>query len=66
MNANLIDLGWHNAGGETAKKIDKVVAECCAKKHTQTDKDMGPPFRGLDHLVTCIECGYRYHYDSSG
>ena len=60
------DLGWHNAGGETAKEIDKVVAECCAMKHKPTDTDQGrPPHRGLDHVVMCEPCGYKYHYDSS-
>ena len=61
----MIDLGWHNKGGETAKTIDRYVANCIEQKHHPTDVDIGPQYRGMDHVVTCEECGYKYYYDSS-
>jgi hypothetical protein len=67
MNAgpeDLLDLGWHNAGGEVAAKIDEAIKKCREAKHHAMDIDLSN-YRGLDHLVSCLACGYKYHYDSS-
>ncbi len=61
----LKDLGWHNMGGETARIIDKYHAICMALRHAPSDIDVGPPMRGIEHVVTCTACGYVYRYDSS-
>ena len=55
------DLGWANNWRETPE----IVKKCRALKHSRTDKDVGPPHRGLEHVVTCEICGYVYRYDSS-
>ena len=55
------DLGWKNGWRETPE----IVEKCEALHHETSDVDMGPPYRGLDHVVTCRICGYQYHYDSS-
>lgn len=58
------DLGWHNAGGRIGKIIDDCREVCLSLKHQPIDKDLTWP-RGIDHEVTCNDCGYKYHYDSS-
>jgi len=57
----LINLGIANGWRETPA----IILKCVELKHTRTDKDHGPPNRGLDHRVVCYECGYHYGYDSS-
>lgn len=57
------DLGWLNEGPN--KERDEAKAACTALGHERTDIDVGPPHRGIDHVVTCEICGFRYHYDSS-
>lgn len=60
----IADLGWHNA--EVCRpRIDDALAKCRALKHQREDVDVGPPNRGLEHVVTCYECRFRYRYDSS-
>lgn len=61
----MVDLGWANGWRE---KPD-IVSRCESQDHSTpgflTDVDVGPPGRGIEHVVTCTECGYRYRYDSS-
>lgn len=59
----MTDLGWLNAGGETAKAIDVAIAMCRVAGHKSKDVDHSH-YRGTDHQVRCDECGYVYHYDS--
>ena len=61
----LIDLGWHNIGGEIAKTIDKYREMCRSLKHEPSDKDVSTYGSGAEHVVTCEPCGYVYRYDSS-
>lgn len=63
----LKDLGWANHwGGYNSEKTPTEVKECRAAGHKRTDTDIGrPPNRGLNHLVTCEQCGIQWHYDSS-
>jgi len=58
---HLIDLGWQNYWTETPE----IVKKCKRKGHKPTDRDVGPPFRGLEHIVQCNLCKYIYRYDSS-
>lgn len=55
------DYGWANSWKETPQ----AVHLCWQKKHPRTDVDIGPPFRGLHHVVRCPICKIIYHYDSS-
>ncbi len=59
--APLAYLGWANDW----KEDPEVVVNCHRLKHKPTDVDVGPPNRGIEHVVTCRECGYYYKYDSS-
>lgn len=61
----LENLGWANAGGETYEKICLARDKCLALGHERSDIDVGPPHRGMEHVVTCELCGYVYRYDSS-
>lgn len=55
------DLGWANGWSETPAEV-----EACRKaKHRTRNNDVGPPRRGLEHVVKCVKCGYVYRYDSS-
>ena len=56
-----VDLGMANGWRETPE----IVLKCKELKHDTTDKDHGPPNRGLDHRVRCRKCNYVYGYDSS-
>ncbi len=56
-----MDLGWANGWEEDPE----IVRKCKELKHETSNVDIGPPFRGLHHVVTCNICGYIYHYDSS-
>ena len=55
------DLGlanfWRNEPPE--------VKRCKKLGHKPSDKDVGPPYRGIGHVVECIKCNYVYRYDSS-
>lgn len=59
------DLGWHNAGGDVARIIDEHLKKCRALGHYRDDIDVGPQYRGIEHVVTCIPCDFVYRYDSS-
>ena len=69
MTEPLKQLGWANSFYESGapEDIEKValIARCREQKHKTTDIDVGPRYRGMDHVVTCEVCGYVYHYDSS-
>ena len=55
------DFGWANSWqGEP-----ELVAKCREMKHQVSDVDVGPPHRGIEHVVRCDICGYVYRYDSS-
>ena len=60
-----VELGWANDWRETPE----MVKQCQSLEHRKagyvTDTDVGPPHRGMDHVVICHQCQYRYHYDSS-
>ena len=56
------DLGWANGWREDPP----IVKECQAKGHKTVDKNLDPSWHGLHTMVTCHECKYIYHYDSSG
>ena len=55
------DFGWANGWKETPE----LVKKCKELKHRVSDIDVGPKFRGLEHVVRCDTCGYLYRYDSS-
>lgn len=55
------DLGWANGWS----KDPDILFKCREEKHRVSDVDIGPPMRGLHHVVRCDICGYVYHYDSS-
>lgn len=55
------DLGWANEW----TKNPEIVTECQKKNHVVSDVDVGPPHRGIEHVVKCAECKYTYRYDSS-
>lgn len=56
------DFGWANSWRDTPE----VVKACIEAKHKTTDIDVGPPFKGMKHVVVCQICNYVYLYDSSG
>lgn len=55
------DLGWMNSWQEEPEEYTK----CREAKHKRKDRDIGPPNRGLHHVVTCEICDIQFHYDSS-
>lgn len=56
------DLGWANSWSETPAE----VTACREKNHKRSDVDVGPPHRGMEHVVKCLDgCDYVYRYDSS-
>ena len=57
----LQDLGWANEWREKPA----VVVECERQCHDTSNTDVGPKFRGLEHIVACEKCGYLFRYDSS-
>ncbi len=65
MTTELRNLGWLNNGPN--KERDDAIALCRSHNppHRVTDIDVGPPNRGIEHVVTCETCGYVYRYDSS-
>jgi hypothetical protein len=68
MSENIYeDYGWANGWRQTPQAIVK----CNQKGHpslrdgSYTNVDIGPPLRGLHHVVRCNICKIIYHYDSS-
>ena len=58
----LEDLGWMN----NWKITPRVIVSCRARGHHTADIDVGPPLRGMEHVVKCLDgCAYIYRYDSS-
>lgn len=57
----VVNLGWANSWRETPA----IVQQCREAKHRTSDVDVGPPFRGIEHVVRCDICGYVFRYDSS-
>ena len=57
----MLDLGWAN----NWRQDPYIVRDCKADGHETTDTDVGPPNRGLEHVVRCEKCQYVYRYDSS-
>ena len=57
----VLDFGWTNGWEETPA----LIVKCQEAKHRPSDVDIGPPHRGLEHVVRCDQCGYVYRYDSS-
>ena len=57
----LKNLGWLNCWEETPE----IVTLCRKEKHPVSDIDVGPPHRGIEHVVKCEICKYVYRYDSS-
>ena len=55
------DLGWMNSWREDPPEYTK----CVELKHKRTDIDVGPPHRGIEHVVTCDICKIVCRYDSS-
>ncbi len=55
------NLGWANGW----KEDPEIVKECERLGHKPSNVDVGPPHRGLEHVVRCDICGYVYRYDSS-
>lgn len=61
MIAELQDLGWMNSW----KQEPEIIKKCHNLGHIIIDIDMGSPYRGTEHRVSCKECNYFYKYDSS-
>lgn len=62
----MIDLGWSNEWKETPDLVKKCHEDQRqGNTHTVKNVDIGPPRRGMEHVVTCQECNYVYRYDSS-
>ena len=55
------DLGWMNSWQEDPPEY----AECVRLGHARSDVDIGPPHRGLEHVVKCGICKIVARYDSS-
>ena len=65
-NGQVKDLGWANSWGSLDDEdVPEIVKKCRELGHRTSDVDIGPPMRGMNHVVTCQVCGYLYHYDSS-
>lgn len=56
-----IDMGWANGWVQKPR----IVQECQKAHHSVEDVDVGPKYRGLEHVVRCYDCRYVYRYDSS-
>ena len=61
------DLGWANGWPMDDNGIvnPPELIKCRELGHKRKDVDIGPPHRGMHHVVTCDECQIKYHYDSS-
>jgi hypothetical protein len=55
------NLGWANDWTEDPE----IIKKCKEAKHPTSDVDVGPPHRGIEHVVKCDICNYVYRYDSS-
>ena len=55
------DLGWANSWKETPQE----AIDCRAADHDTSDIDIGPPNRGIQHIVRCELCRIVHRYDSS-
>lgn len=58
------DLGWANGWYNTDHQPPEYTA-CQAARHQISDCDIGPPYRGINHLCQCAVCKIQWHYDSS-
>lgn len=58
---DLKDLGYANGWPQDPPEEEG----CKALGHQQKDVNLDPSCRGLDRLYYCVECGFRYHVDSS-
>lgn len=63
IDKSLTDLGWLNAGGETARKIDAQSAMCRKVLH-HTPKGWNEGNSGTVHVIACDDCKYIYRVDS--
>lgn len=61
MPQKFLDFGWANGWGKTPK----LIQNCQDAGHETSDVDIGPPNRGLEHVVKCEKCNYIYRYDCS-
>jgi len=59
----LKDLGWANGWAFAEKDYTSLIKKCTDAKHKRNIKYDS---RGYEHRVICEECGYIFHYDSSG
>ncbi len=59
---SILNLGWANGWASTPD----IVVECHALGHVPRHTNLDLTMRGLNTEVRCDECGYVYHYDSSG
>jgi len=57
------DLGWQGWG--MSDEALEVLTSCRLAGHETQDVKQGLPFQSGEHIVTCPECQYRYHYDTS-
>jgi hypothetical protein len=64
-NVELKNYGWLNDGENPERDAARAKCRASNPPHKVTDVDVGPPHRGMEHVVTCEECGYVYRYDSS-
>jgi len=61
------DYGWENGW----KEVPQAVRICRKREHyllkdgSFTNVDIGPPMRGMHHVMTCHICRIKFHYDSS-
>ena len=57
------DLGWANDW--KMGQLPEAVKKCRKLNHERSDIDVGPPNRGIEHVVRCDRCQILYRYDSS-
>jgi hypothetical protein len=55
------DFGWANGWCETPAEI----VRCRDLGHRPSDTDVGPPYRGIEHVIVCDVCRIVYRVDSS-
>ena len=55
------NLGWANSWKENPQEFE----DCRAAEHDTSDIDIGPPNRGIEHVVRCDLCRIVHRYDSS-
>lgn len=64
------NLGWMNSWFKQTEppeyaEYNAILQNCRELKHKVSDIDVGPPNRGMEHVVKCEICEYVYRYDSS-